>query len=295
MILSNLIRSVLFVPGNQPERIDKAVQTEADVIIMDLEDAVPLKEKQTAQAIVRAKINTHQHRRLWVRINNPASDLFIQDIAAVISEALDGIMVPKIDSRRQMQKCWQVLDEQAHKAGVDVSKIALIPLVETALGVQNVYDLTSAVIDCTNLLTVAFGAADFTADMGIDMTVSGAELNYPRARIAVACRAAGIQPPLDSPFMINIKDGEALRRDAERAHQLGFQGKLCVHPTQVPLVNEVFEPTSEEIQFAEKVIKAFDQATATGQGVVQVEGRLVDPPIVERARQICRWAEHTKA
>ena len=131
-------------------------------------------------------------------------------------------------------------------------------------------------------------------DLGIDITKDGRELDYPRSRIPVACRAADIAPPLDTPFLINLKDLESLHKDAMRAQQLGFQGKLCIHPNQIETCNDVFSPTKEETLHAEKVVRAFEEAEAQGVGAIQFEGRMIDLPVVERSRRILELAAAIK-
>ncbi len=143
-------------------------------------------------------------------------------------------------------------------------------------------------------MTVAFGAADYSLDLGMEITKQGSELNYPRARIAVSCRAAGLEPPLDTPFMIDLKDTEGLKADAIRAKQLGFQGKLCIHPNQILACHAVFSPSKEEIQHAEKVIQAFEEAEAEGVAAIQLDGKFIDYPVVERARRTMELAEMMK-
>ncbi len=286
---TTIIRSVLFVPGNQPDRINKAMATEADVVIMDLEDAVPKEEKKMARSVVREKLNQNQNRKMWVRVNGPDTKWIRDDIEAVTTQGISGIMVPKLEKPNQAAVVYKYITECGEKQEFDLRELVFIPLIETALSVQNAYNIATASIDSGNIFTLAFGAADFTADMGINMTDTGEELNYPRAKIAVACRAAGIRPPLDTPYMINIKDTEGLEKDAQRARNLGFQGKLCVHPAQLEVVNDVFSPSQAEIEFAKRVIDAYERATREGRGAVQVDGKLVDPPIMERARQIVKW------
>ena len=137
----------------------------------------------------------------------------------------------------------------------------------------------------------AFGAADYTLDMGIELTREGGELAYPRARIAVASRAAGLVPPLDTPFMIDLKDTDGLQTDALRAKQLGFQGKLCIHPNQIRPCNEVFSPTSEEIGYAERVVRAYEESLARGVGAFQLDVKFIDAPVVERCRRVIQLAD----
>ncbi len=286
---SVMIRSVLFVPGNQPDRIDKAAKSAADAVIVDLEDAVPMDEKQAARRFVGEALHRHRDRRLWVRVNGPDTDWIQADIEAAITAGIGGIMVPKLEMPEQVAQIVASIAQQADKNAIDPEELFFISLVETALSVENAFRLAlSASEQCSNVI-LAFGAADFTTDLGINMTTMGTELHYPRARIAVASRAAGIQRPLDTPYMIDIKDREGLKNDALRARDLGFQGKLCVHPLQVEVVNEVFTPSQAEIDFARRALTAFEAAERAGRGAVQLDGKFIDPPIVERAKQIIEW------
>ena len=288
-----IIRSMLFVPGNRPDRINKALDTKADVVIIDLEDAVPPSEKADSRQTVRKKLNELPDRPVFVRINGMETEFFSKDLEAVVTHALSGLMLPKVESGYQVEQIHSQLLKLEKTTGIEPGKIPIVPLIETALGVRNVYLIASDQNKHGCLLTLSFGAADFTMDMGINMTDSGKELDYPRARIAIACRAAGLRPPIDTPYMINIKDTASITTDAERARRLGFQGKLCVHPVQVDICNKVFSPTEEEVIFAKKVIEAFQSAESEGIGVIQINGKLIDLPILERARQIVSMDNQT--
>jgi citrate lyase subunit beta/citryl-CoA lyase len=284
------IRTALFVPGNRPDRVDKAVNTAADVVIIDLEDAVPYSQKKETRPVVREKILNYQERPVLVRINALGTEFFQEDLKAVVVEGLACIMVPKVETAAQIEEINQGLLEMEAKKGMQPGGVSIIPLIESSLAVENVFQIVSQRTDPERLFTVAFGAADFSLDMGFEITRTGEELLYPRARIAVACRAAGVEPPLDTPFMIDLKDPEALEADIKRARQLGYQGKLCIHPNQVDICNQLFSPSKEEIQYAQKVIQAFDEAEAGGSGAIQLEGKFVDYPVVEQARRILKIA-----
>jgi citrate lyase subunit beta/citryl-CoA lyase len=285
------MRSALFVPGSRPELIDKAVNTAADAIIIDLEDAVPPDKKEEARTHAREKVEHYRQRHIIIRINGIYSDFIEADLDAVVTEDLMCMMIPKVEDPAGVQKLAALLSNQEEKKGLNQGTVKVMPLIETAQGMQGLSDILTDSSISQRLYTCAFGAADYTLDMGIEMTLSGEELLYPRSKIAVACRAASLEPPLDTPYMINIKDVEGLKFDALRAQQLGFQGKLCVHPIQVEVCNQVFAPTIEEISYAEKVIQAFEEAQAKGLGAIQLEGKFIDEPIVEKAKRIMRVAK----
>jgi citrate lyase subunit beta/citryl-CoA lyase len=199
-------------------------------------------------------------------------------------------MVPKVEKHADVRQIDGYLCEAERKHGLAPWTVAIIPLIESARAVQNVFEILSERTEPSRLLTAAFGAADYTLDMGIEMTREGTELHYPRSRIAVACRAAEVEPPLDTPFMIDLEDVEALTADAERARRLGFQGKLCIHPNQIEPCHAVFSPTDEEIEHAGRVIQAFEEAEARGVGAIQLDGKFIDPPIVERSKRTLELA-----
>lgn len=285
------VRTALFVPGNRPDRVDKAVNTAADVIIIDLEDAVPLNQKEATRPFVAEKVRQHKDRKIIVRINALNTKFAVGDLAEVVMEGLTGIMVPKLETPADVREINTLLIEAEDKKGLPRGSIVVIALIESALAVENAYQIASEKTDPDRLFALAFGAADFALDMGFELTKTGEELTYPRARIAVACRAAGLDPPIDTPFMIDLKDMSALEEDTKRACQLGFQGKLCIHPNQLDICNRLFSPTEEEIEFAQKIITAFEEAEASGVAAIQLDGKFIDYPVVARSRHILRLAE----
>jgi citrate lyase subunit beta/citryl-CoA lyase len=284
------IRTALFVPGNRPDRVAKAVSSAADAVIIDLEDAVPPSQKEESRSKVREKLVEFRHREILVRVNAIGSDLLSGDLAEVVVEGLGGIVVPKVEAAADVREFATQLRQAERRNGLEIGTVSAIPLIESARAVENVFEIMSERTGSRKLVTAAFGAADYTLDMGIEMTMGGTELHYPRSRIAVACRAAGVDPPLDTPFMIDVKDVEGLTADARRARQLGFQGKLCIHPLQIEPCHAVFSPTEEEIEHAQRVIQAYEAAEARGIGAIQLDGKFIDPPIVERSRRIVKLA-----
>ena len=284
------IRTALFVPGNRPDRIVKAFGTGADVVIIDLEDAVPLSEKESSRPNVREKVAEFADRMILVRTNALGSAFVDGDLDEAIVEGVNGIILPKVERADDITKINTLLIEVEKNRSLPEGSIRVFPLIESAAGVQHIYDIVSTKTKPERIYTVMFGAADYTLDMGIEMTMGGNELFYARSRIAIACRAAGIAPPVDTPFMIDLKNTEALISDARRAKELGFQGKLVIHPNQVEPCNRIFSPLPEEIKKAEKIVKAFEEAEAAGVAAIQLEGKFIDYPVAKRSKDILALA-----
>ena len=286
-----IIRSLLFVPGSRMDRVDKAIATQADMVIIDLEDAVAQKQKAQARTDVVVKLATVKPGRVIVRINGPETPQFADDLAAVMHENLAGILAPMMESRSHIQKLHDAMTAAEKQKGLSAGSVPLIAQIETALAVENISSIARAGAQTGRLHTVAFGAADYTMDLGIEMTLDGSELFHARSRLPIACRAAGLAAPIDTPFMIDLKDLEALEADTLRSKQLGFSGKLCIHPNQLETVNRLFSPNPKEVAIARKIMAAFHDAEAAGQAAIQVDGKFVDPPVMKRAEKLVKLAE----
>jgi len=284
------IRTALFVPGNRPDRIEKAFNTEADVIIIDLEDAVPLSEKEISRSKVREKVAQFSDRMMLVRINALGSPFIEGDLEEALVEGVNGIILPKVEKAGDIHEINSLLCAVEEKRALPDGSIRLFPLIESAAALHHVYEIVSANTKPERMYTALFGAADYTLDMGIEMTMEGTELFYARSRISIACRAAGIAPPIDTPFMIDLNDTEALISDAKRAKGLGFQGKQVIHPKQIEPCNRIFSPTPEEIARAERIIHVFEEAEAAGMAAIQVEGKFIDYAVVKKSRDILALA-----
>jgi citrate lyase subunit beta/citryl-CoA lyase len=286
-----LLRSLLFVPGNQPDVIDKAMKTKADVVIMDLEDAVHIDEKSKARLYVKEKIALYSHRSKMVRVNALETMLMEKDISAILDPNLSGLMIPKVESSDGVKAVENVLCRLEAERHLVIGQTNLVLLIETALGVENAFRIAATNLSKNRKMSIAFGAADFAFDMGMQLSKEGSELAFPRARIAIACRAAGLDGPIDTPFMTDLTNMHALENDATRARSFGYRGKLCIHPKQVDICNRLFSPSAEEIRFAERVVAAYEKTGKKGQGAFQLDGKMVDYPILKQSERILNVAK----
>lgn len=277
-----LLRCLLFVPGIDRRKIDKAFTLGADAVILDLEDAVAPGEKDRARQVVGEVIQSPGLPPVFVRVNGVDTGHVLRDLQAVVRAGLAGIMLAKAESAEDVRRADWLVGILEEEQGMKRGTLELVPFIESARGIENTVSIAAS---CPRVKRLAFGGNDYTADTWTTYSGDGTELFYARARLVNASRAAGIEPPLDTvcPF---IKDTEALREDARRAKKVGFQGKMVIHPAQVGPVLEVFSPTPEEVAAAEKVVAAFREAEAAGAGVIQLDGKMVEAPVVARARQI---------
>jgi citrate lyase subunit beta / citryl-CoA lyase len=291
------LRSMLFTPGNQPRMVAKVATFGADAVILDLEDAVPLAEKETTRPVVRAALPTLAGGPpRYVRVNALETGLTGGDLEAIVCADLDGVKLPKVETADDLLEVDRLLSDLEAERGLEVGQIDLIPSIETARGVLNARSIAEA---GSRARLLSFGAGDFCRDVGVRFTGNlwepdGLELLFARSQIVLASRAAGLEPPLDTVWL-DVRDQAGLEQDARAAYRLGFQGKMAIHPGQVPIINEVFSPTAEEIDYARRVVEAFEQAEAAGSASIAVDGRLVDYPIVIKARWVLERARSFEA
>jgi citrate lyase subunit beta/citryl-CoA lyase len=285
MRLSTVARSVLFVPAHVARFVEKAPTAGADVICLDLEDAVPPAEKEAARVAARASIGAlAEAADVWVRVN-AAEGMVQADLDAVVLPGLRGVMLPKSDRAEQIQALGEAIGCLEGERGIPVGAIGIVPLIETAKGVLRAEEVcgTSA-----RVVAAAFGSEDFVADMGVARTVD--VLAYPRGHLAVACAAAGIAA-IDT-VDVEYRDEAHLEREMASAKRLGFSGKLCIHPVQVAIANCMFLPTEEEIKEARAIVQAFEQeGIAKGRAAISLGGKMVDTPHYERARRLLEKGE----
>lgn len=276
------LRSLLFAPGNHARRVEKALTLPADGVILDLEDAVAIAEKVATRPLVVGALGATRHGKLYVRVNALSTEWCYGDLVAVVRQGLDGIILPKTESADELRTADWVIASLERERGLTLGQIDLIPIIETAKGISALPAITRA---GTRARTVAFGAGDFTLDLGMVWSRDESELLPHRAACVVACRAAGLEPPMDTVWA-DLRDTEGFAWSAQRAAALGFQGKMCIHPDQVSVTNAAFTPDDATIAKARRVIEAFDAAERQGLASIQLDGQFIDYPIVQRARQV---------
>jgi citrate lyase subunit beta / citryl-CoA lyase len=287
-----VLRTLLFAPGNRPRLLQKVAHCGADAVILDLEDAVPVAEKVATRAAVRATLRSITSCPVYVRINPLMTrTTFSQaigedDLRAVVCTELSGILLPKVEEASDVQHADRLLQDIEQARGLPPGAIDLLPILETARGIHNAYAIAAA---GTRVKRLAFGAGDFTRDIGVRWSRREVESQYARSALVIAARAAGIEPPLDSVW-VDLHDQHGLVRSTRLAKQLGFQGKMLIHPSQVEPVNAVFSPTPEEIDVAQRIVTAFQQAEQQGAAAIQLDGQFIDYPIVESAQRLLALA-----
>ena len=250
-------------------------------MILDLEDAVAVAEKVATRDIVLETLAKPRDVAVFVRVNAYDTTFCYGDICAVVRPELDGIMLPKLESVEDLKSVEWLIANLERERGMEVGSIDLLPIIETAKGVANIRDMVQA---GSRVKRFAFGAGDYTRDLGMDWSVSESELLPIRSEMVLASRLGGLEPPIDTVF-IHIKDHEAFAASCETPRALGFQGKLCIHPDQVDPANAAFTPTKDSVAWSEKIVATFEEAEKAGVASIQVDGYFVDYPIVEKAQR----------
>ena len=288
------LRSLLFAPGNHPRKLEKVGTFGSDAIVLDLEDAVADAEKEAARGMVRAALPTYTGRSIvFVRVNGADTGRMEDDARAVVCQDLDGIMVPKVERPATLPELDALLGGLEREQGLPEGHVRLLALIETALGLVRCEEIALAAPP--RVLTLVFGLGDFSTDIGVDLTPDATELVYGRSRVVVAARAARLPPALDGPYL-DLQNVDGLVADTLRSRQLGFQGRVVVYPPQVEHVQRVYADLPEdEAERARRIVEAFEEAEAAGSASIQVDGRFVDYPIYERAKQKLRLYEALRA
>lgn len=267
MTISQLV--YLFSPGNDINRMGKALQSATDAVIVDLEDAVRVDEKAAAREVVRQALGSRPHdKKVYIRINAVSTPWFADDVALVNELPVDGVILPKCEEP-------SAVETLAAKVTVEI-----IPLIESAKGVLNAVDILRA---SSQVHRLAFGSVDFALDIGAEWTPEGVERQAAMGHLVLASRYAGKQPPIDAVFPV-IRDEEAFKNDTRIGKQMGFYGKMVIHPLHIEWVRDVYRPSAEEIARSKKIVEAYEQTG--GKGAFTIDGKMVDLPVYEQAKRI---------
>lgn len=286
--MGRIRRSLLFIPGNSPAMLLNAGVFGADSVIFDLEDAVAPNEKDAARILVRNAFGTFDYGNLEkiVRINSRHTPFFTDDLRMLIPTLPDAILLPKVEDEQDILDTETLIEVIERENNLPLGGIKIIPLIETALGVEKAFSIAKS---SKRISALFLGAEDLTADLGVKRTKKGKEILYSRGRIVIAARAAGITA-IDTPFT-DTDDEKGLIKDANFAKNLGFTAKAVISPRHVESINSVFSPAEEEIIYAQRIMAVIRKAKKEGKGVVALDGKMIDAPIVARAQRVLEIAQ----
>ena len=280
----SVARSHLYVPGDKPEVLAKALGRGADALIVDLEDAVAPASKDAARTVVAQWLSglpaaADNPVQVWIRINS--GEMGHTDVRAVLSPAVTGVVAAKTESAEELVALHAVLTAMEDKLELLAGSIGVVPLLESANAVLNALSIAKA----PRVQRLQVGEADLRADIGVELGADGRELLYVRSQVVLISAAAGSDPPV-GPVDTNFRDSEALAESTRAVKRMGYVGRACIHPAQAAIVNEVFTPTVDEVAAAKDLIARFDAAMAAGDGVcLDAQGRMVDEAVVRQARR----------
>jgi len=280
--MSNLFRSLIFVPGNNPRFLEKAKSLSADIVCFDLEDSVPDKEKKKARILIKGALKKRNQysSSVFARTNSPDSNKIEADLKEIVQKGIDGIVIPKVNSAKEIKKIEKIISSLEKKR--KIRGIRLIPSIESALGVINCYEIASA---SKRIDAIVFGIFDLLNDVGIEYTKGnplGAK--YSRYKVPVAATAAGVYA-IDGIWQ-DIKDASGLKKDCQVGKSLGYVGKSVIYPDQIDTVHKIFHPNKTEIAWAKKVCSTYKKSTKKGKGATVVDGKMIDEVHYKRAKAL---------
>lgn len=281
--MARLLRSFLFVPGNNKRFIDKAKTLKADIICLDLEDSVPLNDKEPARQMISdiLKARSEFSSEVYARINSFDSGLAEADLKAVVQNGINGVVIPKVNGEEEVWALSKLITTLEHERKIKDGTVEMMPSIENAKGVINAFKIASAT---PRVSALVFGVFDFLFDMGLEYVEDGMEYTYARAKVPVDARAAGVYA-IDSIWQ-KIEDIDGLIRDATAGMRLGYKGKSLIHPSQIEPVHKIFVPNKEEVEWARKVVDALSDAMSKGVGAIRLEGKMVDAVHYKRAKAL---------
>ena len=278
-----VLRSPLFVPGNAPRMLERALGLAPDAFIPDMEDSVPWDEKANAREVVASHLPrlAETGKLVIPRVNSLDSGLLAEDLAAVACPQIYGVSVGKVDDVDILNEVCALIADAESRAGLRPGSVRLVPWIESAAAIVNAADICRS---SPRIVAAALGAEDFTNDMEIERRDDDAEIAYARSALAVAARAAGVLA-LDTPYFA-FRDPEGLRENSRLSRGVGFRGRFAIHPAQIEIINEIYSPSRERIERARREIEAFEEAASVGRGSTSLDGRVVDVPVVKRAQAL---------
>ena len=279
--MTQLFRSLIFVPGNNSRFLEKAKALQADMVCFDLEDSVPEIEKKTARKLIKSALKSRKSyaSSIFVRTNSPISGKIPADLKEIVQQGIDGIVVPKVNNTKELKKIEKSLSslEKTRK----LKKTQIIPSIESAEGVVNTYSIASF---GNRISAVVFGVFDLLNDLGIEYTKDPEGAKYSRGKIPVDAKAAGVAA-IDAIWQ-DLKDSKGFEKDCKTGKSLGYSGKSIIHPDQITTVHKLFYPSKNEILWAEKVCTAYLASTKKGTGATTVEGKMIDEVHFKQAKAL---------
>jgi len=279
--MTQLFRSLIFVPGNNSRFLEKAKNLQADIVCFDLEDSVPDNEKANARLLIKSALKSRKsyESSIFVRTNSPTSGKIPSDLKEVVQKGIDGIVIPKVNNITDMKKIEKILSglEKTRK----LKPIQIIPSIESAEGVVNTFSIASF---GKRVSAVVFGVFDLLNDLGVEYTKESDGAKYSRAKIPIDAHAAGVAV-IDAIWQ-DLKDSKGLEKDCKIGKSLGYSGKSIIHPDQIPVVHKLFHPNKSEILWAEKVCKIYLESTKKGKGATTVDGKMIDEVHFKQAKAL---------
>ncbi len=281
--MARLLRSFLFVPGNNKKFIDKAKMLNADIICLDLEDSVPMSDKDSARKMLGETLQSRPEFKseVYIRTNSFESGLAQEDLKAVVQNGINGVIVPKVNDANEVFQLSKLISDLERTQSIKQDTVEMMPSIESAKGVVDAYKIASA---SPRVSALVFGVFDFLFEMGLEYVEDGIEYGYARAKVPVDARAAGVYA-IDSIWQ-KIDDTNGLIKDATAGMKLGYKGKSIIHPSQIEPVHKIFVPNKEEVEWAKKVVDTLSDAMNKGKGAVRLEGKMIDAVHYKRAKAL---------
>jgi citrate lyase subunit beta/citryl-CoA lyase len=285
--MTQIFRSLIFVPGNNPRFLEKAKKIQADIVCFDLEDSVPDNEKTNARKLIKSALKSRKLYKssIFVRTNSPTSGKIPYDLKEVIQKGIDGIVVPKVNNVQELKKIEKILSklEKTKK----LKPLQIIPSIESAEGVVNTFSIASF---GKRVSAIVFGVFDLLNDLGVEYTKESEGAKYSRAKIPVDGHAAGVAV-IDAIWQ-DLKDSQGLEKDCKIGKSLGYSGKSIIHPDQIDIVHKLFHPNKSEILWAEKVCQIYLESTKKGTGATTVDGKMIDEVHFKQAKALLELVKH---